>query len=138
MSPVWYTVSDTRSCITTLWYCGDKRMVWRHVISSVHSPTSGYCVLSHIPMVWRHVISSIHSPTSGYCVLSHITDSHNKLDLIQSLVPTHYACNGYLHFLMQLVSITTKVARLIPAHSNHPTASGRRPDIKSCTNTLCM
>jgi hypothetical protein len=21
----------------------------------VHSPTSGYCVLSHIPMVWRHV-----------------------------------------------------------------------------------
>jgi hypothetical protein len=29
--------------------------VWRHVIFSVHSPTSGYCVLSHIPMVWRHV-----------------------------------------------------------------------------------
>ena len=30
-------------------------MVWRHVISSIHSPMSGYCVLSHIPMVWRHV-----------------------------------------------------------------------------------
>jgi hypothetical protein len=29
--------------------------VWRHIIFSVHSPTSGYCVLSHIPMVWRHV-----------------------------------------------------------------------------------
>ena len=29
--------------------------VWRHVIFSVHSPMSGYCVLSHIPMVWRHV-----------------------------------------------------------------------------------
>jgi hypothetical protein len=24
------------------------------------------------------------------------TDSQNKLDLIQSLVPTHYVCNGYL------------------------------------------
>jgi predicted secreted protein len=29
--------------------------VWRHVIFSVHSPMSGYCVLSHIPMVWHHV-----------------------------------------------------------------------------------
>ena len=29
--------------------------VWRHVIFSVHLPTSGFCVLSHIPMVWRHV-----------------------------------------------------------------------------------
>ena len=28
--------------------------IWRHVIFSVHSPTPGYCVLSHIPMVWRH------------------------------------------------------------------------------------
>ena len=24
------------------------------------------------------------------------TDSHNRLDLIYSLVPTHYVCNGYL------------------------------------------
>jgi hypothetical protein len=32
-----------------------KLCVWRHVIFSVHSPTSGYCVLSHIPMVWRNV-----------------------------------------------------------------------------------
>ena len=23
-------------------------------------------------------------------------DSHNRLDLIQSLVPPHYVCNGYL------------------------------------------
>jgi hypothetical protein len=29
--------------------------VWLHVIFSVHLPTSGFCVLSHIPMVWRHV-----------------------------------------------------------------------------------
>jgi hypothetical protein len=24
------------------------------------------------------------------------TGTHNRLDLIQSLVPTHYVCNGYL------------------------------------------
>jgi hypothetical protein len=24
--------------------------------------------------------------------------SHNRLDLIQSLVPPHYVCNGYLSF----------------------------------------
>ena len=24
--------------------------------------------------------------------------SHNRLDLIQSLVPLHYVCNGYLSF----------------------------------------
>ena len=28
---------------------------WRHVIFSVHSLMSGYCILSYIPMVWRHV-----------------------------------------------------------------------------------
>jgi len=27
------------------------------------------------------------------------TGSHNRLDLIQHLVPTHYVCNGYLFFL---------------------------------------
>jgi len=25
------------------------------------------------------------------------TGSHNRLDLIQSLVPTHYVCNGYIY-----------------------------------------
>ena len=24
------------------------------------------------------------------------TSSHNRLELIQSLVPTHYVCNGYI------------------------------------------
>ena len=28
---------------------------WRHVIFFVHSPMSGYCILSYIPMVWPHV-----------------------------------------------------------------------------------
>ena len=27
------------------------------------------------------------------------TGSHNRLDLIQSFVPPHYVCNGYLSFL---------------------------------------
>jgi hypothetical protein len=27
------------------------------------------------------------------------TGSHNILDLIQSLVPPHYVCNGYVHML---------------------------------------
>jgi hypothetical protein len=27
------------------------------------------------------------------------TGSHNKLDLIQSLVPPHYLCNGYIYLM---------------------------------------
>jgi len=30
------------------------------------------------------------------------TGSHNRLNLIQSLVPTHYVCNGYLLFLSEM------------------------------------
>jgi hypothetical protein len=34
---------------------GTTFCVWRHVIFSIHSPTSGSYVLSHIPMIWRHI-----------------------------------------------------------------------------------
>ena len=47
-----------------------------------------------------------------YCLLSELiasqlvaiatccdTGSHNRLDLIQSLVPPHYVCNGYIYNL---------------------------------------
>jgi hypothetical protein len=30
------------------------------------------------------------------------TGSHNRLDLIQSLVPTHYVCNGYISWRYKL------------------------------------
>ena len=38
------------------------------------------------------------------------TGSHNRLDLIHSIVPPHYVCNGYIS----------------------------RPDTQYCTTTLCM
>jgi hypothetical protein len=34
---------------------GTTFCVWRHAMFSVHSPTSGFCVLSHMTMIWRHV-----------------------------------------------------------------------------------
>ena len=39
---VQYSEGDHILCMTSRYF-------------SVHSPTLGYCVLSHIPMVWRHV-----------------------------------------------------------------------------------
>jgi hypothetical protein len=38
-----------------------------------------------LPVVWTN------------CITHRIdTGSHNRLDLIQSIVPPHYVCNGYL------------------------------------------
>jgi hypothetical protein len=39
---VQYSEGDYILCMTSLFF-------------SVHSPMSGYCILSYIPMVWRHV-----------------------------------------------------------------------------------
>ena len=39
----------------------------------------------------------------------HDTGSHNKLDLIQSLVPTHYVCNGYTCvYCLQMLKVHEK------------------------------
>jgi hypothetical protein len=128
LSVVWTNVYNTLRETT---FC-----VWCHVIFSVQSPTSGYCVLSHIPMIWRHV-KVVRQRTSRatswwyktvYQVLSVVwtnrhttrrdssdTGSHNRLDLIQSLVPPHYVCNGYIS--MQSVPIITNVVSLNPAQA---------------------
>ena len=42
----------------------------------------------HLPVVWTN------------CITTRDTGSHNSLNLIQSLVPPHYVCNGYLSQLL--------------------------------------
>jgi len=38
----------------------------------------------------------LHEPTTSQLTTHSDIGSHNMLDLIQSLVPTPYVCNGYL------------------------------------------
>jgi hypothetical protein len=45
-----------------------------------------------LPVVWTNHITTRRSDTG----------SHNRLDLIQSLVPPHYVCNGYLFWWISL------------------------------------
>jgi hypothetical protein len=42
-----------------------------------------------LPVGWTNRITTLATRSN--------TGSHNRLDLIQSLVPTHYVCNGYDH-----------------------------------------
>jgi hypothetical protein len=41
------------------------------------------------------------------------TDSHNRLDLIQSSVPLHYICNRYVSHILVQGHIKTNVYRFI-------------------------
>jgi hypothetical protein len=60
---------------------------------------------------WRHVIFFVHSPMSGYCILSGTRlyiRSCLLRELTASLVPSHYVCNGYLSFFFQLTIWTNQ------------------------------
>jgi hypothetical protein len=97
-----------------------------HVIFSVHSPTSGYCVLSRIPMIWRHV-KVVRQRTSRHSFITTVwwynilyasqlvvILVYTTLDLIQSLVPSYYVCNGYISSFMTGVKLWWP---LIPWHA---------------------
>ena len=47
-----------------------------------------------LPVAWTNRITTRSDPAS-----------HNRLDLIQSLVPTHYVCNGYICLSLFLSSV---------------------------------
>jgi hypothetical protein len=77
--------------------------VWRHVIFSVHSPTSGYCVLSHIPMIWRHVkevqertsrATSRHFFYHHNVVIQHLVSDHRHLFHSKNICPSSSLLQG--------------------------------------------
>ena len=69
-------------------------------------------VCMHIYKCTRYTHSVVVQDCIRYCLLRELTvsqlvaiatrsdtGSHNRLDLIQSIVPPHYVCNGYVLFL---------------------------------------
>ena len=117
-SVVGWSYSDTKSDWTVTWHFPEL-LTWRHVQNIVPFrvlykfvnliSTLVICLkLVFIEMLNKLITYIICWYTSLYQVLpiawtNHITiatrndtGSHNRLDLIQSLVPTHYSYNGYV------------------------------------------
>jgi hypothetical protein len=71
---------------------------WYKTVYQVLSVLWTNCItLSRLVVILVHTTDS-----TWYKVLYHHTmyGSHNRLDLIQSLVPPHYVCNGYISIIL--------------------------------------
>jgi hypothetical protein len=115
-------LSDTKCLIQDVVspHCGDKRMArrcTRHSLPNYLVMTSYHWNVRentwhrwmNDKITWRHARNVVSRLYIRSCLLRELTasqliaiatrsdtGSHNRLDLIQSIVPPHYVCNGYL------------------------------------------